>query len=561
VRTIGKYRLLEPLASGGMADVWRAEVTLAAGVVKEVALKLVRGEHEARSDFVRMFVEEARLAARLTHANVVQVFEFDEIDGRYFLAMELVHGRHLGRVVDRAREMGLRLGLPRAVHLGAEAAKALAYVHRLSEGGRPMGLVHRDVSPHNVLVSFEGEVKLADFGIARAMSFAGLTEPGTLKGKLAYMAPEQARGEAVDARADVFALGVILWELCAGRRLFARDSDAATLAALLDGPNPSPPSAWNEAVPPALDALVLACLERTAARRIGTADEVAAGLAGHLLRLARSPDDWDLRAFMRRLWPDGATSLPPAQLEPTRVQPGAAAPVSPPSAMLPAAPDPVSAVTRTVGSGGGVRARRRRALQAAGLVAAGALSVGALLLWHAARVPAPAGGTPEVSAALTPAPVAPTEGVVPSSAAGGPASTAAGVQGSLVRLETQTAAARPETQTAPPPEEAAAPPPGAGGGDAPVGVARVNVETSNTEAAREDVAGSIPERSGTLHVNALPWGNVAVDGRAVGETPVTVALAPGRHRIRVTHPSFGARETAVTISSGRETSWTPNLMK
>src|SRR5512140_157032 len=133
-----------------MADVWRAEVTLAAGVVKEVALKLVRGEHEARSDFVRMFVEEARLAARLTHANVVQVFEFDQADGQYFLAMELVRGRHLGRVVDRARELGLRLGLPRAVHVGAEAAKALAYVHRTADGGRSLGLVHRDVSPHNL---------------------------------------------------------------------------------------------------------------------------------------------------------------------------------------------------------------------------------------------------------------------------------------------------------------------------------------------------------------------------------------------------------------------------
>ncbi len=150
MRPFGKYRLLEPLATGGMAEVWRAEVTGAEGVVKEVALKLVRGEHEADSAFVRMFVQEARLAAKLGHANVVQVFEFDQVEGRYYIAMELVRGRHLGRVMDRARERGVRLGVPRAVHVAAEVARALAYAHRLADGGRPLGLVHRDVSPHNV---------------------------------------------------------------------------------------------------------------------------------------------------------------------------------------------------------------------------------------------------------------------------------------------------------------------------------------------------------------------------------------------------------------------------
>ncbi len=323
MRRFGKYRLVEPLASGGMADVWRAEVTGAEGVVKEVALKLVRGEHGPGSDFVRMFIQEARLAARLTHANVVQVFEFDQVDGCHYIAMELVRGRHLGQVAERARELGLRLGLARAVHAGAEVAKGLAYAHRLADRGRPLGLVHRDVSPHNVLVSFEGEVKLADFGIARAMSQAGLTAPGTLKGKLAYMAPEQARGAAVDARADVFSLGVVLWELCAGRRLFARDAEAATLAALLDPAPPSPPSAWNEAVPPELDAVILGALEKDAARRTGSAQALATALASVLLRLARSPDDWDLRALMHRLWPDEAAAAPGPSLDATRVRPAA----------------------------------------------------------------------------------------------------------------------------------------------------------------------------------------------------------------------------------------------
>jgi len=344
VRSFGRYQLVSLIASGGMAELWRAEVAGPAGVRKEVALKVVRGEHGGQGDFARMLVEEARLAARLTHANVVQVFELVEEGGRHAIAMELVRGRDLGRVLERCRELGVRLGLARAVHLGVEVARALAYAHRLAEDGRPLGLVHRDVSPHNVLVSFEGEVKLADFGIARAMSQAGLTDPGTVKGKLAYMAPEQARGEPVDGRADVFALGVLLWELCAGRRLHARESDAATLAALLSGEPISPPSAWNEAVPPDLDAAILAALARDPAARTPSADTLVAQLAAVLLRLARTPEDVDLRGLMQRLWPDGDAA--PARLEQTAVRPAAGA--AEPSA------------TRTIGQPGGPAPAGRR---------------------------------------------------------------------------------------------------------------------------------------------------------------------------------------------------------
>jgi serine/threonine protein kinase len=156
VHAFGRYRLVELIASGGMAEVWRATLDGPAGVRKEVALKLLRGEHAARSDFARMLVEEARLAARLAHANVVQVLELCEEGGRFAIAMELVRGRDLGRVVERCRELGLRIGLPRVLHLGVEVAKALAYAHRLAEDGQPVGLVHRDVSPSNVLVSCEG---------------------------------------------------------------------------------------------------------------------------------------------------------------------------------------------------------------------------------------------------------------------------------------------------------------------------------------------------------------------------------------------------------------------
>ncbi|MCM2334432.1 MAG: protein kinase [Anaeromyxobacteraceae bacterium] len=367
MRVFGRYQLLAPLASGGMAEVWRARTTGAAGVEKEVALKLLRGEHQASSDFARMLVAEARLAARLSHANVVQVFELVEEGGRHAIAMELVHGHDLGRVVERCREAGVRLGLPRALHVCVEVARALDYAHRASAGGRLLGVVHRDVSPANVLVSFEGEVKLADFGIARATGQAGLTDPGTVKGKLAYMAPEQARGEPVDARADVFALGVICWELCTGRRLLARDSDGATLAAVLDGAPFSPPSAWNEAVPPALDAAVLAALAREPGARTATAGELGAALSAALLGLVRSPEDTDLRALMRRLWPEASTPSEPPAVR------GAA------SGAPPASPAPPPAVTALAPTRTLVPERRawwrRRPWVAPLLAAAGAVLV------------------------------------------------------------------------------------------------------------------------------------------------------------------------------------------
>jgi serine/threonine-protein kinase len=301
-----------------MAEVWRAEVEGPGGVRKEVALKLVRAGVGA-AEFGRMLVAEARLAARLTHANVVQVFELIEEGGRHAIAMELVRGRDLGRVLERCREQGVRLGLPRAVLIAAEVAKGLAYAHRLSEAGVSLGLVHRDVSPHNVLVSFEGEVKLADFGIARAASLAGLTDPGVVKGKLAYMAPEQARGDPLDARADVFSLGVILWELCTGRRLFARETEAAALAAVLAEEPVSPPSAWNEAVPAALDAAVLGALQRDPGRRTPSAEKLVTELTAVLLSLAATPGDLDLRGLMSSLWPEGDRPGPAA--EPTLVRP------------------------------------------------------------------------------------------------------------------------------------------------------------------------------------------------------------------------------------------------
>jgi serine/threonine protein kinase len=504
VQQFGKYRLLEPIAAGGMAEVWRAEAPGAEGFVKEVALKLIRGDHDARGDFVRMFIQEARLASRLSHANIVQVFDFDQVDGQYYIAMELVRGRTLREVVERCRETGARLGVARAVHVCGEVARALSYAHHLEEDGRPAGLVHRDVSPQNVLVSFEGEVKLTDFGIARALGASEATAPGTVKGKLAYMAPEQARGEPVDGRTDVFALGVMLWELCAGRRLFARDGEAATLAALLSAEPTSPPSAWNESVPPALDAVVLAALERDAARRTASAEELAAALAAIRLQITARHEDLDLRALMRRLWPDHRKSPPRPGPERTARHPF---PPGPPASQpgVEAAEAPTETVLRPVTGG----TTRRRVAIAAAVALLGLAAAWGGAGWRAGRgatsIPTPS-VRPEGSAAESKGPI-PTPSVRP--------------EGSAAESKGPTAKR-----------------------------SATSVRTSRSAAAPASKA------PGFVTVTSSPWAFVYVDGVDRGEAPLTkVRLRPGRHVFRAVNPLVGTDEVDVDLAPGEHRSW------
>jgi serine/threonine-protein kinase len=561
-RSFGKYRLLEPVASGGMAEVWRAEAPGAEGFVKEVALKLIRGDHDARGDFVRMFIQEARLASRLSHANIVQVFDFDQVEGQYYIAMEMVRGRTLREVVDRCREQGVRLGLARAVHVCAEVARALAYAHRLEEGGRPAGLVHRDVSPQNVLLSFEGEVKLTDFGIARALGASELTAPGTLKGKIAYMAPEQARSEPVDARADVFAVGVMLWELCTGRRLFARDTEAATLAAVLGADEPSPPSAWNEAVPPRLDQAVLAALARDPARRTPSAEALSAELGALRRELATGDEDMELRDLMRRLWPDGGASsrsldgeaAVPRAAEPTVRRAGEAT-VRREVETGEVDPDAPTKTVRRAPAGGARRGRRGAAvLVGAGLVAV----VVGLVGWGGA-------GTRRASTAAEIATGTRTEAKAETETE---TKTRTGT-GTAAATQTEKTASAPATRT-----ETTTPTPT----PTPTGTkpaTRTEPETrppspSRTErrparteplqaaATPADVA-TVPAPPGraTLTVHVWPWGFVTIDGGEPIEAPFESRPLPaGRHVLRVRNEA-GEETLEVTLTPGRHFVWRP----
>src|SRR5258708_7493166 len=227
---IGKYVLGERIAIGGMAEVWAARVEGPQGFVKSLALKFMLESFAGDTELERLFVNEARVAAQLQHANIVSIFDFDKVTpeqgggagGRYYIAMERVEGRDLRQIALGALGAGQAFPRPLALYVAGEVLKGLRYVHeRRGEGRRPLGLIHRDVSPHNVLVAYTGEVKLSDFGIAKARTHSssdGAT--GNIRGKLAYASPEQLENLALDHRTDQFALGITLWELLAGRRLF-----------------------------------------------------------------------------------------------------------------------------------------------------------------------------------------------------------------------------------------------------------------------------------------------------------------------------------------------------
>ncbi|WP_223643229.1 serine/threonine protein kinase [Corallococcus sp. EGB] len=216
----GRYELVSWLGRGGMAETWRAQLVGDAGVTKPVLIKKVLPEYANDEAFISMFISEARISATLSHGNVAQVFDFGRVEGEYFLAMEFVDGQPLHRVLKRALKSDLgALPIPVAVFIAMEMCRGLHYAHtRMDSSGRPLGIVHRDISPDNVLLGYEGQVKIVDFGIAKAQLIRGFkTAPGVVKGKYLFFSPEQARGEDVDARTDVWATGVVLYELLCGK--------------------------------------------------------------------------------------------------------------------------------------------------------------------------------------------------------------------------------------------------------------------------------------------------------------------------------------------------------
>lgn len=270
----GPYRIVARVGRGGMAEVYLAQRTGPGGFARDLVIKRILPHLAEDQEFVRMFVNEAAILARLTHSNVAQVYDFGRIDDSYYLAMEYVRGTSLDRLL--AVFAGDGLPIPIAVRVVADTARGLAYAHRATDAlGRPLGLVHSDISPSNVLISFEGEVKLIDFGIARAGSEH--SERGALKGKIRYMSPEQCRGQPLDTRTDIYSLGIVLWETLVGRNLYDQDQPVEVLTAVLEQPTPRP-SSLRADVPEALDLIAMRALEKDPAERFQRAEELAQAL-------------------------------------------------------------------------------------------------------------------------------------------------------------------------------------------------------------------------------------------------------------------------------------------
>jgi serine/threonine protein kinase len=275
----GKYTLYERIGRGGMADVFKGRIQGPGGFERVFVVKRILPHLSDDPTFIKMFVDEAKLSARLNHPNVVQIFELGAVEGEYFISMEYIPGHDLA---ETTRAIWKKAGPPRVdmvAYVGREICRALSYAHSLTdEQGGLVGMIHRDVSPSNVMLSYEGAVKLLDFGIAKALGDTqDQTNSGSLKGKYAYMAPEQTEGENVDHRIDIFAAGIVMHEVLTGRRLFKGANDLQTIERVRRC-EVRPPSQFNQAVPPELDAILLKALARNPDDRYQDASEMADAL-------------------------------------------------------------------------------------------------------------------------------------------------------------------------------------------------------------------------------------------------------------------------------------------
>jgi eukaryotic-like serine/threonine-protein kinase len=278
VRVVGRYALYEEIATGGMATVHVGRLRGAVGFAKTVAIKRLHPQYARNSEFVSMFVDEARLAARIRHPNVVQTLDVVQADGELFLVMEYIQGESLARLNRLLRAMGERIPHPIVVSIMAGALQGLHAAHETrDEHGRSLDLVHRDVSPQNVMVGVDGLSRVLDFGIARAAGRVHTSQNRKVKGKLGYIAPEQIQSGVVTRQADVYSASVVLWEVLTGQRLFQGDNQATVVAQVMAG-QIRPPSQVKPGTPPTFDAVVMKGLSRDPSQRFATAREMALAL-------------------------------------------------------------------------------------------------------------------------------------------------------------------------------------------------------------------------------------------------------------------------------------------
>jgi len=553
---LGRYRLIAPLAQGGMAEIFLARHEGPGGFEKDVVIKRVHPHLARDARFAAMFLDEARLAARLSHPNIVNITDLGEADGSYFLCMERLEGADLTAILLSYTRRKRTIPVPIAALIASAACDGLHFAHTLTDAkGEGLGLVHRDISPSNIFITHQGAVKVLDFGIAKARGRAIQTESGEIKGKIIYMSPEQARGEELDARSDIFALGIVLYEMVTGVRPFQREEMLASLAAVAHG-RADPPKKLRPDLPPELNAIITTAMHPNREKRFRSACEMRQALDEYLTGCTTGPAASMLQRFMADLRRGDEDAEPKPSGPPSRLAQTAALPQPEEDKPVPA---PEKTVAREPPSGADRRrhgARRVVGALALALVAAGG-AVWALrargetreapVLTHASPPPLPNKEAPlpnnEAVKAVAPSvppkvevtqAAAPTTGTVPMTDLRGgdvPAPSTPSLPAELKQV-VSAAVASSAGIVGPEPLRPPSPPP-----------------------PRPQKKQSAVVANGLLTVQCAPqWCLVSIDGKDEGYSPILKkSLTAGAHRVVVVHPRTNAAQSrTVDVTANNE---------
>ncbi|MEI6092619.1 MAG: serine/threonine-protein kinase, partial [bacterium] len=299
----GDYYLIDKIAIGGMAEIWRAKTIGLEGFERNVAIKCILPSYTQNPEFNSMFIDEARIASTLTHSNIVRITNFGVIENKYYHEMEFVDGRNLRQIFQKCKEEHVSFPIDSACYIISEVCKGLHYSHTKHDSvtNEPLNIIHRDISPQNMMISFEGEVKIIDWGIAKAKGKIEETRAGVLKGKFGYMSPEQAEGEELDLRTDIFSVGIVLYESVTGERLFIADSEINTLKKIKEGVIPLP-SRVNPDVDKELEAIILKALARPRIERYQTCYDLYDDLVKYLHKKFPAYNSLKLSKFIKEIF-------------------------------------------------------------------------------------------------------------------------------------------------------------------------------------------------------------------------------------------------------------------
>ena len=581
IQRFGNYFLLKKIATGGMAELYKAKKSGAEGFEKLLAIKLILPHLSGNEEFISMFIDEAKVAALLNHQNIVQIYDLGRIENSYCIVMEYVRGKDLRTVLHRGMKTKSPLPVEHACLVTAQALEGLSYAHRKKDKGKDLGIVHRDISPQNILISYEGEVKIVDFGIAKAATQSRDTRVGVLKGKISYMSPEQAHGRPLDMRSDIFSTGVAFYEMLTGKKLFQGDTDLNTLEKVREAKVEPLPTELNGAVPKELEEILLKSLAKGPEQRFQTASEMEEALLSFMRKAGYSSSASSLSQYMCGLfrqeiedeareeegWDETIVStqpglaIPAASTVPAGTAPAPEKPKAPPKRQAPA---PALKARGTSGTPGW-----QKALVAILIVSAGAglwlkfrqadstqaQPAPAAAPQQAVPLPAPA----QAKAAPAPAaPPAPPPSPAPIKAVSAPApkapekaraSISSDPAGADVFIDGVKAGSTPLSL------DSIAP----GSHQIKVSEDGYDAWTGSLEAQPGKTAtvnASLTQQFGSFSIESRPWFFVLIDGDNKGTTPLAgIKLAAGDHNLTLANPRLKIRkQVTLHIESNKTTS-------